>query len=652
MKLLIRYIKKQGQNNIVEQTIVERNKLKIGRGTDQNILLPDRRVALGHAKFAVSSDDIKVSTASGKYVLFNNQMVKKCSLTVGQHVDIVGHIITLFAGEQGCDFVIEVKLNNEQQVSLKDRYQTRLQELNIGKRRWSWLFFLTVIICCLIVPIAGVLNPPIMETLRDSPLPDDGQWMAGKLMKSHQFMGDNCSECHVDAFVQVNNQQCQSCHNETKHHVDVKGIAVSFEAFAECTDCHKEHNDERTLEQYSQQVCVTCHQDSEQTGLKDKNRGMVTDFEKQHPSFNATMLVPNKLANRVVNTKDNELLVSNTNELTGHQSALLQPSFNDSFNKNWLSQKVLLADDSAKEQSNLNFPHKLHMDPEGINSATDKVILACASCHEPEKGGLQMKPITMEKHCQSCHTLTFDADDPERVVPHGSPTDVVMMMREYYAFRYIYQQLNIDDKNVIQTAGDLFSVRQARRPGRDKKLRKSFEDSMDSQTIASIEKLTKNTVRTDALLWAESRASNAAFDMFERQACAVCHVVTKTEDDSETADIPWQVEPVVLTKTWLPASRFSHDEHQATQCVDCHQAQSSEHSSDILIPDVDNCRQCHGGEQSDNLIPNTCIDCHDFHQAKLQHFTYAEKISAKSHVADSMKTDNFHAEKALAQGEY
>ena len=71
MKLLIRYIKKQGQNNIVEQTIVERNKLKIGRGTDQNILLPDRRVALGHAKFAVSSDDIKVSTASGKYVLFN-----------------------------------------------------------------------------------------------------------------------------------------------------------------------------------------------------------------------------------------------------------------------------------------------------------------------------------------------------------------------------------------------------------------------------------------------------------------------------------------------------------------------------------------------------------------------------------------------------
>ncbi|MGJ8693598.1 MAG: hypothetical protein ACSHW0_14115 [Thalassotalea sp.] len=630
MKLLIRYIKKQGQNNIVEETMVANNKLKLGRGTDQNILLPDRRVALGHAKLTVVNDEVQVSTAVGKYVLFNNQMVKKCRLALGQKIDIVGHKISLLAGEQGCDFVIEVKLNNEQQASLKDRYQTRLQALNIGKRRWSWLLFLTIIFACLIVPIVGVLNPPVMETLRTSTLPDDSQWLAGKLMKSHQFMGANCSECHVEAFVQVNNQQCQSCHNETKHHVDVAGVEIIFKAFEQCTDCHKEHNDESTLATYSQQVCVSCHNkgnpkpENNVSGPSNANlpplaakiSAIVTDFEQQHPSFTASMLVP-------------EPSVDGLDKLSTQLSRKLTEN-----NRQWRKSKVLLADQNSKEQSNLKFSHQLHMDENGINSATGKVTLSCNNCHEAEKGGLQMKAISMEKHCQSCHTLTFDADDPKRVVPHGSPTEVVMMMREYYAFRYIYQQLNISDENVIQTAGDLFSVRDARRPGRDHKLVKSVEQAMNAQTIATIEKLTKNTVRTDALLWAESRASNAAFNIFERQACNVCHLVTKTElaDHNNNNDIPWQVEPVVLTKTWLPAARFSHDEHQASQCLDCHQVLESEHSTDILIPDIENCRQCHGGEHSDNRIPNTCIDCHDFHQAQQQPFIRAsDKLTKGAH---------------------
>lgn len=647
MKLLIRYIKKTGQNTAVEQTIVEGSRLKIGRGNDQNVLLPDSRVALGHAKLAFTDDDIKVSTAVGKYVLFNDQMVKKCSIALGSSFDIVGHVITILDGAEGCDFVIEVNINNEKPISIKERYQTRLQDLNIGKRRWSWLLFIIVIVSCLIVPVIGVLNPPVMETLRESSLPDDGHWMAGKLMKSHQFMGDDCSQCHVEPFVQVNNQQCQSCHNETKHHVDVEGIAISFEAFEQCTDCHKEHNDENTLEHYSQEVCVDCHQDDEQTGLKGKGRGIVTDFEEQHPSFNATMLIPTKKSDK------NTLLMANVKKLTGAQSPLLQQPFSN-INDQWIKQKVLLADNKVKEHSNLKFPHKLHMDPEGINSATDKVTMQCANCHEPEKGGLQMKPVTMEKHCQSCHTLTFDANDPERVVPHGSPTDVVMMMREYYAFRYIYQQLNIDDKNVIQTAGDLFSIREARRPGKSKKLRKSFEDSMNAQTISSIEKLTKNTVRTDALLWAESRASNAAFDLFERQACTVCHVVTKLENENGEAasDIPWHVEPVVLTKTWLPAARFAHSEHESTQCIDCHQADNSELSSDILIPDVDNCRQCHGGEHSEKKIQNTCIDCHDFHQATMQYFMVDKNIDINKAHNGNGHIERDHTKDKLNRGEH
>jgi cytochrome c551/c552 len=241
------------------------------------------------------------------------------------------------------------------------------------------------------------------------------------------------------------------------------------------------------------------------------------------------------------------------------------------------------------------------------------MTLVCADCHMPEIDGGEMKPITMENNCQNCHQLTFDIEDPTRVVPHGSASDVVMMMREYYAFRYIYQNLdNKADQNDIVNAGNIFDARKARRPGREKKLRKDFQHSLNEQTVDSIEKLTQQTIRSDGLVWAESRAYVAATDIFERQACVVCHVVTKNND----AEIPWEVKPVKLTKQWLPMANFTHDAHQNSDCESCHEASSSKVSSDILIPDIDNCQQCHGGEESHNLIPNTCIDCHDYHDAK------------------------------------
>jgi hypothetical protein len=51
------------------------------------------------------------------------------------------------------------------------------------------------------------------------------------------------------------------------------------------------------------------------------------------------------------------------------------------------------------------------------------------------------------------------------------------------------------------------------------------------------------------------------------------------------------------------------------QCIDCHNAPNASSSEVLLLPDIDNCRQCHGGEHATNLVPTTCIDCHAFHDA-------------------------------------
>lgn len=577
MTLLIRYVQKQGQGEVSEQVVLDNNVLSIGRGTNQNILLADPKVALAHAKIFVQENGCKVVASSGKYVIKNSQVVKKCYLKLGEEIEISGHKIALLPAESNHDFVLLVSVSSIEHAPLQKRYQLSFSDLTLSKRSWSWTLFLSILLLCLLLPAAGLINPLWMEALRQSPLPDDSQWLAGNLIKPHKFIGDGCAKCHTKAFIPTSNETCESCHTTVKRHVSDIALSTSLNEITQCTSCHKEHNPQEILSSYSQQICVDCHINPIKNSSNKIKFDTASDFEHAHPAFKVSVLT--------ALTKGKEIV-------------------------DWQSKRLALKGNKLTEQSNLKFSHQLHMDPQGIKSTTGDITLVCSDCHVPEVNSGEMQPITMEKNCQRCHPLTFDLDDPTRVVPHGPPADVVMMMREYYAFRYIYQNLNKEsEQNAIVKAGDLFMVREARRPGREKKLRKDFQYSLNEQTVASIEKLTKQTIRTNALVWAESRAYVAATDIFERQACEVCHVVTK----NDTAELPWQVQPVRLTKQWLPFANFTHDAHKTSECKSCHKASSSKVSSDILMPNIENCQQCHGSEQSDNLIPNTCIDCHDFH---------------------------------------
>jgi hypothetical protein len=51
-------------------------------------------------------------------------------------------------------------------------------------------------------------------------------------------------------------------------------------------------------------------------------------------------------------------------------------------------------------------------------------------------------------------------------------------------------------------------------------------------------------------------------------------------------------------------------------CESCHAATVSSDSVDLLLPQIETCRLCHGGVESSAQIQSTCIDCHRFHQAE------------------------------------
>ena len=245
----------------------------------------------------------------------------------------------------------------------------------------------------------------------------------------------------------------------------------------------------------------------------------------------------------------------------------------------WTIEHVNLSAAMGSDRSNLKFDHKVHLNADGIVTPDGKRVVECIECHSPDAGGARMKPIAMDTHCSGCHTLAFDADDPGRTVPHGDAGAVVQTLIEYYSAQLLGSDADATGQRL-------------RRPGQS--LSRADRDRVAAEA------------RTEALRIAE--------DLFERRACVTCHTVSKTD-----GDIPWHVEPVQLTESFFPHANFSHASHdtEVSSCDSCHNASSSELATDILIPGIAVCRDCHGSGESrrnsSSQVPSTCVMCHGFH---------------------------------------
>ena len=231
--------------------------------------------------------------------------------------------------------------------------------------------------------------------------------------------------------------------------------------------------------------------------------------------------------------------------------------------------------------------------------------MKCADCHVPDAGAAGFAPIKMEAHCASCHRLDFDPAEPERAVPHGDPAEALRVIVGHYSARYLGGY--VDPK----AAADKVALP----PGID---------------IAPAE-------RAQLLGPARERALRVATDLFERRACVDCHEVRR---EGTAAEPLWKVTPVKLPDIWMPQARFDHAEHgtSLTPCSTCHTAETSKTASDVLMPRIETCRDCHGGERGEAApvvgvpvvgapvaaaqgtaaastarIPSACIDCHGFH---------------------------------------
>ncbi len=296
-----------------------------------------------------------------------------------------------------------------------------------------------------------------------------------------------------------------------------------------------------------------------------------TDFGTDHPEFRLTVLMSVGAGARVV--------TGAAVDTVGHDGVQAGGTPH-------VWQAIRLdRDDRGQfvEHSHLRFSHQQHLDPKGIKSPTGERLLGCQDCHKPSPSGRDMLPIRMETHCSGCHSLLFDEHDPTSGVPHGNVDAVYKTLREHFSHEYL----------VWSGATAAAGSRQVRRPGNEART------------------LTEGEQRR-ARDWVDTQSLKIARELLEKRVCADCHEVTR--DSGKSGLEQWRVEPVQLTADWMPHARFDHATHVSETCVSCHgNAPESKHASDILIPGIARCRECHGGAGTSAKVGSDCLMCHGFH---------------------------------------
>jgi predicted CXXCH cytochrome family protein len=567
MRAVIRFLSR-GHAGAVEQRdrVFEGDALTIGRATDQVLHLKDPRVGLQHARILRSGDRIVISVSAVSGVLVNGAVRRDAEIRPGDVVQVGSNTLKFVAPPAGFDvaFTFELDAAARAAEAVRKRPQLDIANTRLNRRVASWVLFITIAALGLLVPLLAVRSPDARPTLAATFLPSDRAWSPGPLHSVHQNLASRCETCHEQPFVRVRSTACLECHASSVHrHV---GMEVSVERLdsTRCAKCHAEHNEPATLVRADAGLCVGCHGRLEQVTEESGVTARISDFVREHPEFRVSLLAPR-----------------------GGSDAISE----------WDVQRETLGTAGFCERSRLKFPHDTHLDPKGIKAADRTVVMKCADCHVPEAGGRRMQPVRMEEHCQSCHRLDFEPADPERQVPHGAVARVVQTLNEYYSARYLEGY-----PDPLATARP---ERRAARPG---------------VQLSPVE-------RARLLAAASDKASRVARDLIERRTCQDCHVVeVAPHPDPLLLPLPragegtrWRVLPVLLTTEWMPKAHFDHARHATTLsgCDSCHEARKSHEASDVLMPRIAACRECHGGTDgvhtADNRVASTCMLCHSFH---------------------------------------
>lgn len=617
MSFIIRQIAKRADGgDIIRTRTLEAPEISVGRGTDCDIQLADLGIMLRHARLTRLAGGLVAVEATGGIPLeIDGKFVNRAELVAAASpaINMASHRLTLGAGDKPGD----VTISAERVIPATDAADagSEVEIFSLGgamptKRAMAWTMALLVLGFGLLWPMLSMWGrgpaelPAAMvaDAARVTPRAASGAarlapagsaapvaltamqpdivWNSGPMSGAHAGTSYSCGACHQEAFVATSDASCVACHKpevvpdhaaadrmRTGRFVPTGGLAAATLAVQQaaglepgrCASCHKEHEGPDGALMVAQSFCTDCH-----TGLdgrlSDTKLANVEGWD-EHPQFKATLVA---------------------------KASDLSPRF----------ERVSL-DATPKEASGLIYPHELHMSK--TNAVANMVVkqglpakdgaLGCNYCHVSDSDGVRFKPIEMEANCAACHDLSFARDGGVvRTLPHGKPAQVAGIVRDFYLSQALSPRAGVQ--------------------------RLAFERRAPGQ-MAEAE---ARDLRVTSAAEARVLAGRAVDQIFSKDGvCADCHMVSNT--GAENLAERWQVAPVTINNHYLPKGLFPHGRHDSyngktgdAACVACHTGVTkSKLATDVLLPKVEGCRDCHGSGDVKTNVAATCDTCHGYH---------------------------------------
>ena len=406
-------------------------------------------------------------------------------------------------------------------------------------------------------------------------------YSSGPLAASHAVFTQQCSLCHLAGTAsfsaQVSDQACLACHDAPPHHANQTFTPA-------CSSCHLEHRGARLLAATSDTSCSQCHADLRTRDGNPQYAASITKFTKGHPEFAALRTGetdPGKMKfNHYVHLQPH---------LMGPNNERVEMSCDDCHrttkgNDGWPYATV--SDASQAEQSI----------PRGLKPASlvsgggtaeavpfpavpfpDSLAVATRGSDDPRAAARQryMAPITFSQNCAACHTLQFDKRFGNEQVPHEKPEVV-------HAF-------------LLKRFGDYIAAHP----------QAVHEVNPPDRQIP--ERVRVPRVAHNASEWVQFRTDDAEWLLWSK-TCKQCHTLNPGAGPL----------PVVansnLTDRWLPHAQFDHGAHRMMTCNSCHaNTSNSRETSDVLLPGIQTCQQCHREDKTREAAEGRCFECHQYH---------------------------------------
>ena len=554
MKILVVTVtrNRKGQAQRAERA-VEGEVLRLGRGTQCEIFLPDPRVSLYHAAIYRQGDAVFIQAPEAELAL-NGEPIREAKLVPGGLVALGPYDLAVESPPAGYDLALAIERTRpmpDDLAEIKAKSRTTLEQSGLSRRTPAWTLVIVIALVFLAVPVLNAILVPLRPVTAKLPITPDQSWNPGTLSAAHQLFGRSCARCHETPFVHVRDKVCIECHKGAPGHVQPVSLQQKLFGDTRCASCHADHKGPTGLVRRDATLCVTCHGDLKSRD-KDSTLADASDFANDHPAFKLTLW-------QGPGPKD-VIRVSQT-------------------------EKTRLV-----ERPHFKFPHDVHL-KSSVRGPKGRKTLTCATCHFPDSSGRSFMRIDMKRSCVECHTLEFEPAVTTRQVPHGSAEDAAVTVQEFYA-SIALNDIPVDVVNL----GDI-------RRGLPRFTGGVISEDERRQALAWAR--AKADQVTEDLF--EKRVCIVCHEVTSKKTTG------GTGTSAQWAIAPVHLATSRFPKARF--DHASHRTGNI-KCADCHAVERSHSSADIPMPEIGKCRECHAGNvPSGNRVVSTCVSCHDFHIA-------------------------------------